>query len=274
MTAMQADAGGGAYVRAGDLDVWYTEHGRGQPLILVHGGLATGEVMWNARVVADLASRYRVLVPDSRGHGRTGNPAGVLRYDQMADDVAAFAATLGLRRPLVVGYSDGAQVALELGLRHPSLATALVIGGVVIRPSDAYLDALRGMGFPSRGAVDLPAVQASMGGFWDTIRTVHQAAQDDAGLSAYLSQISDLWYGVPEYTDAQLASVADPALVITGDRDGASVDDSVRLYRLLPRGELAVLPNADHGAGERPLFWELVKDFLTRHAHEETTTDG
>lgn len=259
----------GAYAQAGDLTVWYTEQGQG-PRFLVHGGLATGEVMWRADIVADLAREHRVLVPDSRGHGRTDNPAGVLRYDQMADDVAAFAAAVGAERPLVVGYSDGAQIALELGMRHPGLARALVLGGVVIRPSDAYLEALRGMGFPSPGAVDLPEVRTAMGGFWDTIRTVHLHAQGDESLRAYLAQISALWHGVPDYADAQLTSITEPALVITGDRDGASVDDSLRLYRLLPRGELAVLPNAGHGAGERPLFWELVKDFLARHTHEET----
>jgi hypothetical protein len=58
--------------------------------------------------------------------------------------------------------------------------------------------------------------------------------------------------------------------VIAGDHDNPSLDDSLRLYRLLPHGELAVVPNADHGAGEKPLFWELVKDFLSRHVHEET----
>ena len=269
MTAVEPGAAAGTYVQAGDLAVWYTEQGQGPPLILVHGGLATGEVMWNPRVIADLAGRYRVLVPDSRGHGRTANPAGVLGYDQMADDVVAFAAALGVERPLVVGYSDGAQIALELGMRHPSFAAALVLGGAVIRPSDAYLQALRGLGFPSPGAVDLQEVERAMGDWWNTMRTAHHHARGDDAFRDYLAQISALWYGVPEYSDAQLASVAAPSLVITGDRDGASVDDSVRLYRLLPRGELAVLPNADHGAAERPLFWELVKDFLSRHTHEE-----
>lgn len=268
MAAIEGDAATGAYVHAGDLRTWYTERGQGQPLILVHGGLATGG-MWKAEVVAELAREHRVLMPDSRGHGRTANPAGRLRYDQMADDVVAFAAALGLERPLVAGYSDGAQIALELGLRHPGFARALVLGGVVTRPGGAYLQMVRGLGFPRPGEADLREVERAMGDWWDTLRAAHHHARGDEALRAYLAQISGLWHSVPDYGDARLASIPDPALVITGDRDEPSVDDAVRLYRLLPRGELAVVPSADHGAAERPLFWQLVMDFLSRHTHTE-----
>lgn len=257
------------YADAGGLRIFYREQGAGTPLILIHGGLATGEIMWNPAVVAELAREYRVLIPDSRGHGRTHNPSGAMRYDQMADDVAAFCAALGLERPLVLGYSDGAQVALEMGLRHPSLPRAMVIGGVVTQPSEAYAAMLRSMGFRASGDIDLDEVERAMGSFYPTIQAAHEHFPGPDGLRAYLTQISELWHGVPAYTDAQLASIAVPSLVIVGDRDDPSLDESLRLYRLLPRGELAVLPNADHGAGERPLFWQMAGDFLSRHTHTE-----
>jgi pimeloyl-ACP methyl ester carboxylesterase len=253
------------YAEANGLRIYYREAGEGPPLILVHGGLATGEVMWSPRIVAELAAGHRVLIPDSRGHGRTDNPAGRMRYDQMADDVAAFSAALGLERPVVIGYSDGAQVALEIGLRHPELAVAMVIGGVVTRPVEGYLQALREMGFPEPGAVDLPQVEQAMGDFYATLRTSHEHARGDEDFRRYLAEISALWYSVPDYTDAQLAGIGVPSLVIVGDRDGVSVEESLRLYRLLPRGELAVVPNADHGAGDRKVFWAAVADFLSRH---------
>lgn len=272
MTMVDAAARGTVtegFVYAGGLKIHYREAGAGPPLVLIHGGLATGEVMWSAQVVAELARRYRVLIPDSRGHGRTDNPGGRLRYDQMADDAAAFSAALGLERPAVVGYSDGAQIALEIGLRHPGLASAMVIGGVVTRPVEGYLQALREMGFPESGAVDFPRMEQAMGGFYETLRTSHEHARSDEDFRAYLAQISALWYSVPDYTDAQLAGIGVPSLVIVGDRDGVSVDESLRLYRLLPRGELAVIPNAGHGAGETKVFWDAVTDFLSRHVPAE-----
>jgi pimeloyl-ACP methyl ester carboxylesterase len=262
----------GAYVDAGGLEVWYTEQGQGPPLILLHGGLGTGE-MWSKPAVADLARDYRVLMPDSRGHGRTANPAGALGYDQMAEDVAAFAAALGIERPMVLGYSDGAQIALELGLRHPSVARAMVIGGVVTGPSEAYLRMVEELGFPRRGTAELAEVERAMGDWWPTLRAAHHHARGDDPFRAYLAQMSELWYSVPDYTDAQLASISTPSLVIVGDRDHPSLDDSLRLYRLLPHGELAVVPNGDHGAGEKPVFWALVRDFLSRQIETEQT-DG
>lgn len=263
MTAQGGETGvQGRYVDADGLTIYYTDQGEGPPLVLLHGGLATGEIMWKKSVVEELARTYRVLVPDSRAHGRTNNPAGTLSYAQMADDVAAFCAALGLARPLILGYSDGAQVALELGLRHPDLASAMVIGGVVTRPTDAYLEVLRGMGLPRAGEFDMARVERALGSFFPTVKTIHQhGAGDD-----YWRQISELWYDVPAYTDEQLSGIGAPSLVICGDRDHASLDESLRLYRLLPRGELAVVPNSAHGAGERPVFWDLARDFLARHA--------
>lgn len=257
------------YADAAGMRIFYREQGAGPPLILLHGGLATGEIMWNPKVVAELAREYRVLIPDSRGHGGTDNPAGWMRYDQMADDVAAFCAVLGLERPTIVGYSDGAQIGLEIGLRHPALARAMVMGGVVTRPAEGYLQLLRSMGFPGSGSVDLAEVERAMGDFYPTIQAAHLHYQGPDALRNYLTQISELWYSVPAYTDEQLASIAVPSLVIVGDRDNPSLDESLRLYRLLPHGELAVIPNADHGAGGLPLFWESVHDFLARHAHTE-----
>ena len=141
----------------------------------------------------------------------------------------------------------------------------MVIGGVVTRPVEGYLQALREMGFPEPGAVDPPRVERAMGGFYETLRTSHEHARTDEDFGRYLAEISALWYSVPDYSDAQLARIGAPSLVIVGDRDGVSVDESLRLYRLLPRGEQAVVPHADHGAGEKKVFWALVADFLARH---------
>jgi pimeloyl-ACP methyl ester carboxylesterase len=108
----------GAYIEANGLRVYYEVCGEGEPLLLIHGGTATSQ-SWTSHLPA-FTEHFRVFAPDSRGHGRTDNPA---------DDVAALIKALGLQRPLVLGYSDGGQIALELGMRYPGLARALVLGG-------------------------------------------------------------------------------------------------------------------------------------------------
>ncbi len=81
------------------------------------------------------ARHFRVIAPDSRGHGRANNPTGEFSYRLMADDVVALVQALGLTKPLICGYSDGGQTALEIGMRYPNLAAALVVGAAWYRSS-------------------------------------------------------------------------------------------------------------------------------------------
>lgn len=255
-----------ATIKAGDLTIGYSETGDGPPLILLHGGLATAVMSWDTATPL-LARHFRVLAPDSRGHGQTNNPAGHLSYDQMADDVVAFARAVGAERPLVFGFSDGGQVALEMALRHPGFASAYVLGGTISERSQVYVDGLRGWGFTGPGEVDVDQVQQAFGGFFDAIRQVHVGNGETEYWRELLRQVATLWHGVPSYSLAQLGTITEPALVIMGDRDElGGIDQAFRLYRALPKGELAVLPNAGHAAVMSDLFWRIVEDFLARQA--------
>jgi pimeloyl-ACP methyl ester carboxylesterase len=138
-----APSGGGRYVRANGLDIYYEEHGRGEePLILVHGGLITGMTNWGPSI-PDFEEHFRVIVPDSRGHGRTENPTGEFSYRLMAEDVAAFARALDLDAPLICGYSDGGNVAVEVGMRFPELPKALAVGAAWHEFSETYVQGVR-----------------------------------------------------------------------------------------------------------------------------------
>ena len=250
-----------ATVRAGDLDVHYTERGDGPPMILVHGGLATAELSWNVEHVARLAERFRVVMPDSRGHGKTTNPAGTLSYAQLADDVVAFAAALGLHEPVIVGYSDGGQTGIELGLRHPAFARALVLGGTTTGPTPAYFELLASMGFTEAGACDVDAMRAAFG---DALFQA-MVVEAHANWRSFVDQIATLWLTLPSYSSETLAKIATPCLVICGDRDVPCLDAAAPLLRSLPCAELAVVPHSAHGAASKPMFWTNVLDFLTRH---------
>jgi pimeloyl-ACP methyl ester carboxylesterase len=201
------------FVEAGGLRVHYLEAGAGTPLILLHGGLATAEASWRVPL-PDLAKAYHVLAPDSRGHGRTGNPALNLSYAQMADDLAAFIDALGLERPLIAGYSDGGQIALEFGLGHPGKARALVLGGTVDRLHPTSREGLMSWGIRGPGDVDHAALENAWGDFYRSLPKLHGPGQAPDHWRALLDQISALWIGVPTYTAAQLATVGEPALVI------------------------------------------------------------
>lgn len=267
--------GGSRTVEVDGMTVHFLERGEGVPVVLLHGGLATAAMSW-IDAMPVLAGRYRVVAPDSRGHGGTDNPADHLGYDQMADDVARLIDVLELDRPVVLGYSDGAQIALELGMRHPGRARALILGGAVSEPHDTYLEGLHSWGFPSPGEVDLDLVAEEFGEeFYRQTRAAHATIRDEQEWLGFLRQISRLWLTVPRYGESQLASITEPTLVITGDRDEmAGLDQALRLYRHIPRAELAVIPAADHAAAAQPLFWDATRTFIERHSTSTPATPG
>jgi len=104
------------------------------------------------------ACHFRVITPDSRGHGRTVNPARELSYSTMADDLAAFIQALGLEKPFIFGYSDGGQTALDFGMRYPDLAKALVIGAAWYRFSEEYQNALKNAGYEGPGLLNFEVI--------------------------------------------------------------------------------------------------------------------
>ena len=142
----------GKYLTANGLDIYYRDHGQGRPLILLHGATDTHK-LWDS-YISGFSKSFRVITPDTRGHGRTLNPAGVLSYQVMADDLAGLIQALDLKKPFIFGYSDGGQAALDFGMRYPEIPGALVIGGAWYKFSAEYQDSLRQAGFIGPGEID------------------------------------------------------------------------------------------------------------------------
>src|SRR5262249_4838176 len=132
MTAESSSQPRGRYVEANGLNIYYKEMGNGEPLLRLHGGIASTNAVWadppwgwSAQMPA-FAQHFRVIAPDTRGHGRTVNAGGELSYPLLADDVVALIAALGLERPLLCGFSDGGITSTCVAIRHPGLLRALV----------------------------------------------------------------------------------------------------------------------------------------------------
>lgn len=255
-----------AHVNAGGLRFFYEEFGDGPAVVLIHGGLVTGRGMWKEHIPA-LAEKYRVIVPDSRGHGGTDNPAGTLSYALMVDDYAALIAALGLRRPAVIGYSDGGQIALELAIRHPGAIGPFVAGGVATEPTRAYREAIEAIGFLAPDTVDVDRLQRAMPGLLDAIRRMHRFPSGEHERT-FLRNTALLWHSLPTYRPESLSRISVPALVLVGDRDEmCSLEQALHLRRTIPGAELAVIPGAGHDVlvRERTLMLHLILGFLERN---------
>lgn len=241
------------------------EFGAGYPLLLLHGGLESGRT-WR-HLIPGLASDYRVITVDTRGHGRSTNPAGRLSYPEIADDVAAVIAAVTDEPPFVVGWSDGGQHALQLGLRHPRHVRALVAGAADYRATPESRAGVRDFfGLDARDEPDLARVAAMLGDAYPRFRSMH--AGGDAEWRTLVRQTARLWLDYPGLTDEEFGRVTAPALVAVGDRDDdVPVEDAVALYRALPHAELAVCPSATHSIPWRRTTWFVatVREFLARH---------
>jgi pimeloyl-ACP methyl ester carboxylesterase len=250
----------GDYVQANGLNIYYEMYGVGEPLILLHGGTLTSR-MWEPHIPA-FVQHFQVIALDSRGHGKTDNPAQEFSYRVMADDVAAFIQALGLSKPFICGYSDGGQIGLEIGMRYPDLAGALVLSGATYKFSESYLNWCKEFGLEGPGVVNVEYIErerpqlVSLWGEWHAPRSPDY-------WQTLLSQLSTTWLTPLGYTAEDFSKIIVPTLILVGDRDAlVPVEEAVEMYRLIGQAELAIGPNIHHSFPE--LFTRLVLDFFLR----------
>src|SRR4051812_27036870 len=115
--------------------IYYSVHGAGRPLILLHGGINPDCFGSN---LAELARGRQVITPHLQAHGRTPDTDRPLRPESLGDDVAALIRHLGLGSADVMGYSLGSSVALQVGIRHPGAVDRLVLVAARMRQDGAY----------------------------------------------------------------------------------------------------------------------------------------
>ena len=262
--------GAGAYADINGLNLYYETHGAGgRPMILLHGGLASGEMF--GPILETLSAERRVIVPDLQGHGRTADIDRPIDMRLMADDIAALIDQLGLDRPDVVGYSLGGGVAFHTAVRHPDRVGKLVMASAHIRR-----DAI-----PAEMLVQQEQVNASAAEFmkdtpmWDLYQKVAPRPEDFGRL------LDKIGMAMKEDFDfsAEVRGLQVPTMIVAADADMAPPSHYVEVFKLLdgglrdggwmgegrPKGghALAILPGLTHyNLGASPLFAAVVLDFL------------
>jgi pimeloyl-ACP methyl ester carboxylesterase len=253
-----AGAAGDAPVRhvdAGGVRTAYTEHGPagGDAVVLLHGGLVGGST-WDRQLPA-LVQRWRVLVPDRRGHGRTPDVDGPFTYEAMAADTAAFLAAVGIDGPVhLVGWSDGANVALQLAFDRPELVRSAVAIGVNVRPEGLH------PAFVATMEEDLAGPEGEALG----ARYATESPDGREHWPVVVAKTIAMWRTGPSLSWADCARITCPVLVLAGDDDCITYEHTTGLFEALPHGQLAVVPGTSHLVQrEKPaLVNELVTTFL------------
>lgn len=229
---------------------YFETWGAGEPLVLLHGGYCSLEVM---RTLAEaLSDRFEVHAPERAGHGRTADRDGPYSYDRMTADTVAYLDAADIPRAHVVGFSDGAIVSLLLARDHADRVLSIV-------PISANIstDAFQPDDYPHETVPQAAHEQLD--------REYAELSPDGASHGeVVLQKLLALWTAEPHIPAASLAAVTAPTLVVAGEHDAIRQDHSEAIAAAVPGARLEVVPGTTHMlVREKPAeVAELILGFL------------
>jgi pimeloyl-ACP methyl ester carboxylesterase len=261
------------YAPVNGLQMYYEIHGAGAPLVLLHGAFGAID-LWGP-ILTTLAETHQVIAVEFQGHGHTADiierPLG---YEQLADDVAALTAHLGIAQADVVGYSMGGTTGLQLAIRHPELVRKLVAVSPNYRSDGYYPELLAGL--------QMLSPEIFTGTPEEAAYLRHAPNPENFPVLVEKQKVLPQEFAFP---DEDVATIAAPTLIVIGDSDVVRPEHAVALFRLLgggvpadltgslPNSQLAILPGTTHGtiiherAGE---LMAVIEPFLAAPMPEAT----
>lgn len=244
--------------------VFYSVHGAGRPLVLLHGGIDPDSFGSN---LAELAKGRQVIAAHLQAHGRTPDSDRPLRCETLGDDVAALIGHLNLGKADVMGYSLGSSVALQTAIRHPGVVDRLVLVSAPMK-QDGY--------FPE-GVAAFAQMEANAATFGDSVRASPLAqAYPDVDWTNLFRKLGDLGRHPFDWS-ADVAKVRARTLLVFADADAIRPEHMVEFWKALgggqrdagidgsrrPANQLAIVPNTTHYTlAVEPMLPEIVERFL------------
>jgi pimeloyl-ACP methyl ester carboxylesterase len=261
--------GAGEYADVNGINLYYETRGTGRPLILLHGGLGSGEMF--GPILPTLAENHQVITVDLQGHGRTADIDRRIDPRLMADDIAALIDHLRLDKPDLVGYSLGGGVAFFTASKYPGKVRKLVMAAANIRR-----DAIPAEMLAQQGQVNAAAVEFMN----DTpmYQLYQRVAPRPEDFGRLLDKIGESMSKDFDFSE-EVRGLQVPTLIVAADADMAPPSHYVEVFKLLdgglrdggwmgegrPKGghALAILPGLTHyNLGVSPLFATVALDFL------------
>jgi pimeloyl-ACP methyl ester carboxylesterase len=265
-SAVLAAKSTGSYAEVNGVRLYYEVHGRGQPLIMLHGGVTPSE-QFGPNIEA-LAKGRKVIAVHLQGHGKSSDVAGPYRFEKLADDIAALAEKLKLTSVDVLGHSFGGGVAWQLAIRHPDLVRKLVIVGEVMKRDGWYPEVVSGFQDMAKDPKKLGA----------------QTATSPLGKQYPNVNWDNLFQKIGEVEtqdydwSASVTALKMPVMLVYSDADAVRSDHIVEIWKALGGGardpgidgslrpktrRLAILPNTTHyNVMKTTAVAEVVAPFL------------
>jgi pimeloyl-ACP methyl ester carboxylesterase len=253
----------GDYAAVNGLEMYYEVHGKGDPLVVLHGAFMTIGAMGS--FVTDLAETRQVIGVELQGHGHTADVDRPLSYEQMADDVAALLRHLGIEQTDVLGYSMGGGASFQLAMRHPTLVRKLVVVSASSTSEGVYPEVWAG--------VEQITPELFEGTPWK--EEYDRVAPNPDAFPTLVEKLKQLDGQPFSWPPDAIRAISAPTMIVIGDSDGTTPEHAVELFRLrgggvfgdlvgLPSARLAILPGTTHVGLIDRAGWlvPMVDDFL------------
>jgi len=262
------------YADVNGLKMYYEVYGKGKPIVLLHGSFMNIIMNWS-HIIPLLSKDRKVIVAEMQGHGRTRDISRDISYEGMADDVSGLIKHLKIDSADIVGYSMGAGIAFQLGVRHPEQVRRLVV------LSGAY--AHNGW---------WPDIEASFATFnADMFKgTSIQKQYDSLGndpdhFPEFVKKVKSIDLKPYDWS-RDVKSIKVPIFIAFGDADGVRYEHALELFRAkgggkngdlngLPKSRLAIIPGTTHvGMITQRTDWliQMITDFLDSDLNEKPPT--
>ncbi len=231
------------------IKMYYAVYGKGDPILLIHGGLANSDY-W-ANQVRELSKTHEVIVADSRGHGRSSWTKEPVGYDLMASDYVALLAYLKIPKAAIVGWSDGGIIGIDIAMHHPDRVTKLFA-----QAANVMTDGVK------PGLDKTPAFGAFIKRSAGEHERLSPAPRNN---KVFLASIEKMWASQPNWTKAQLSQIHVPTAIVLGDHDEAITREQTDfMARVIPGAKLIILKDVGHFAmlQDPDAYTKAVLDFL------------
>lgn len=248
------DSPAGRTVQVNGMEMYYETYGEGEPLVLLHGFTSSGRT-WQ-RFADQFVGRYKLIIPDLRGHGRSTNPSGEFTHRQSALDVYALLGHLGIDRFKGIGASTGGMTLIHMATSQVDRVEAMILVGATIYFPEQAREIMR-----STSPDSLNERRRQQ------MRETH--VRGDTQIRMLLEQFHAFKdsYDDMNFTPPFLSTIKARTLIVHGDRDRFfPVNIPVEMYESIPESYLWILPNGGHfpvGGNWSDMFVQVALDFLS-----------
>jgi pimeloyl-ACP methyl ester carboxylesterase len=226
-----------AYLQVKHARIFYETAGKGEPLLLLHGGFGTVEDFHSQ--IPELSKHFRVVAFERPGHGHSADTNGAFHFDTMSEYTIGFIEALELGPTNIMGWSDGAAIALLVSIRRPDLVKRLISVGGFFNTNSASpqdQDWIRSA-TPESFKKSMPTL----------VKRYDDASPDGpAHFPIVFEKTRKLWLTEPNIAKEELAKITAPTLLMVGDRDATIPEHTLELFRSIKGAQLSVIPGASH----------------------------